>query len=236
MNIVFFLKYKANGDDCSKKRECVSNICNNNGKCVGRNNGAWCKRGDWCNSNYCNKSKCEDAPTTSAHKGYDMLPISIPLDRCFDVQWNPPGHPTLKTSRLIKPYKDDENRDGYYTFLVKDGNMSFVRKSQDGSIRVIYEQVDFNLIGENVLMFEGDKWYGTFIKGSGISSGPSAGDYATRMTDSVQAKSWLLTNFFISNPDVNPKPSTKPSSKPSSKPSKQSSGRPSRKHVPRQNL
>ena len=33
----------------------------------------------------------------------DMLPLRIPLDRSWDVQWNPPGHPILSVSQLGIP-------------------------------------------------------------------------------------------------------------------------------------
>ena len=64
----------------------------------------------------------------------DMLPLRIPLDRSWDVQWNPPGHPILSVSQLRLPigevgaeysmFPEEDwprtTRTGYYIHLHND--------------------------------------------------------------------------------------------------------------------
>lgn len=134
-----------------------------------------------------------------------ILPLDIPLDRAFDVQWNPPGQPKLDTSVLQPPFYDWGERDGHYTFakLNQDGEMSFVRQKSDGTVCSVFEKVDFVAISDKVLMMRGNpdpSWigsgYGTLIKGKGIPAGDEDGVYDTGPVDSVEiAKEWLTKNF-----------------------------------------
>mmetsp|Transcript_16989 Transcript_16989/g.28298 ORF Transcript_16989/g.28298 Transcript_16989/m.28298 type:complete len:286 (-) Transcript_16989:92-949(-) len=148
------------------------------------------------------------------------LPIEIPIDRAFDLQWNPPGHPQLHAWLLDAPwgdrgndpygYYDNDDRDGHYTFRIntEDEKMSFVRKKEDGTYVQVFERVEFLLISEDVLMFNGDPHegggfpagggYGTLIKAPSIPAGGDAGVWDTEPLDEsgvITAKEWLLKNF-----------------------------------------
>lgn len=54
----------------------------------------------------------QNEDTYSQRKGKEkaetiqILPLDIPLDCAFDVQWNPPGQPELRTSYLEQPFYD----------------------------------------------------------------------------------------------------------------------------------
>ena len=138
------------------------------------------------------------------------------------MQWNPPGHPKLNAYLLDipwgdrgDPYKfdnsDKDDRDGDYTFFQsgkEDGKMSFVRKQVDGSYIQVFERVEFLLISDEVLMFNGDSHegggfpagggFGTLIKGPRIPAGDASGVYDTKPLDEsgmLTAKEWLLKNF-----------------------------------------
>ena len=149
-----------------------------------------------------------------------FFPVEIPIDRAFDVQWNPPGHPLLSTYFLDTPYGDrgvhpygseHDDRDGYYTFLPSEedtSQMSFVRKQEDGSYIQVYERVEFLLISDDVLLFNGDPHegmgfpagggFGTLIKAPSIPAGDADGVWDTEALDQhamSSAKEWLLKNF-----------------------------------------
>ena len=152
-----------------------------------------------------------------------FLPIEIPTNRVFDVQWNPPGHPKLNAYLLDIPWGDrgndpnsydnsgQDNRDGHYTFFQsgeEDGQMKFSRKQVDGSYIQVFERVEFLLISDEVLMFNGDPHkgggfpagggFGTLIKGPSIPAGDASGVYDTEPLDEsgmLTAKEWLLKNF-----------------------------------------
>lgn len=125
--------------------------------------------------------------------------IRIPIDRCYDVQWNPPGTPVLNTTYLNLPYNDrTEERNGYYTFMADDNEMVyFVRKRSDGSIYPIFEEVDFILISDDVLMFESELYYGTLIKGVNTTADDSDGSWSTESTDTASTMEWLAANFAV---------------------------------------
>jgi len=79
--------YKLNGDDCSKKRECISHICEN-GKCIGRNKGDWCKENNWCSSGQCLKSKCTEQWPTQLFNGATVgLPWPANTKDAEDQGW-----------------------------------------------------------------------------------------------------------------------------------------------------
>ena len=165
-------------------------------------------------------SASKDLHTTS---DATFLPVEIPIDRAFDVQWNPPGHPQLNAWFLDIPYGDrgddpyayydneNDERGGYYTFLPSEedaSHMSFVRKQEDGTYIQVYERVEFLLISDDVLLFNGDPHegmgfpagggYGTLIKGPSIPAGGADGVWDTEALDEhgmSSAKEWLLKNF-----------------------------------------
>jgi len=143
----------------------------------------------------------------------EFLPIQISTERAFDAQWNPPGHPTLVVSWLQIPYFDtEEDRNGYYTFEKKSGGvLGFVRKRMDGSVVEIFDEVEFKLISEDILMFLGHRnsaWvpagggYGTIIKAPSIPEGNTDGKWPTQMIENSEttAEEWLIKNFGIAAP------------------------------------
>ena len=165
-----------------------------------------CRRAPRCRWNVL-KSRC-----IPRRVSVEVLPYVIPLDRAFDVQWNPPGFPELHTRFLQQPYNDRGARDGHYTFAKLnqdgDGEMSFVRQNPDGTVCSVFERVAFRAISETVLMMEGNpdpSWigsgYGTLIKGKGIPAGDSDGVYDTRPVDTVsldwaEPERWIRDNFY----------------------------------------
>ena len=154
-----------------------------------------------------------------------FLLIKIPVDRAFDLQWNPPGYPQLEADFLAIPwgdrasdpwgYYDSENdqRTGQYTFLegASDGNsLSFVRTEENGSYVQVFKRVEFLLISDDILMFNGDPHeddgfpagggFGTIIKAPSIPAGDASGVYDTvplDESDMPTAKEWLLKNFGV---------------------------------------
>ena len=108
--------------------------------------------------------------------------VRIPIDRCYDVQWNPPGYPMLNVWDLDVPFEDrtEETRKGYYTFATKGGMTYFVRKMLNGLVYKIFENVQFMLISDDVLMFESEGYYGTIIKGIRIAADDSDGSWSTK--------------------------------------------------------
>jgi hypothetical protein len=73
--------YKAIGDTCDHKRECVSTRCTD-GKCVGRSVGEWCQKPEWCATNHCEKSKCAPLPATEPPQSQIPLSTEPPTDAC----------------------------------------------------------------------------------------------------------------------------------------------------------
>merc|ERR1711933_529867 len=139
----------------------------------------------------------------------NILPIQIPIERCYDTQWNPPGHPLLSASFLRAPYKDrqSEQRDGYYTFeITANGEISsFVRVTEESSTIIrVFDKVDFLVISEDILFFNGDPsdyWAGggngTLIKGKKVTADNSGGTWATQSMENsnMTPEEWLLKNF-----------------------------------------
>eukprot|EP00286_Rhodomonas_abbreviata_P024087 CAMPEP_0181304988 /NCGR_PEP_ID=MMETSP1101-20121128/9472_1 /TAXON_ID=46948 /ORGANISM="Rhodomonas abbreviata, Strain Caron Lab Isolate" /LENGTH=578 /DNA_ID=CAMNT_0023410839 /DNA_START=66 /DNA_END=1803 /DNA_ORIENTATION=- len=127
-----------------------------------------------------------------------MHEIRIPFDRCFDVQWNPPGIPVLNCMHLQAPFQDTlpPSEGGHYSFVANGDSVSFVRVLPGLAKPVtIYERVEFVSVGENVLMFEGDGLYGTIIKGSNIPAGNLPGSFATEAAGNAMAAKWLRKNL-----------------------------------------
>lgn len=150
-----------------------------------------------------------------------LLPIKIPVDRAFDVQWNPPGYPMLETYSLYAPWGAKvkmilEGHDCYFAFELSSENdiASFVQIDQTtGKNYTIFDSVEFVAISDDVLMFNGNPLtanfvpgggYGTILKGMNIPSGPADGRYETNpiRTDDEKSKTvpkeWLHRNFGIS--------------------------------------
>mmetsp|Transcript_18841 Transcript_18841/g.34968 ORF Transcript_18841/g.34968 Transcript_18841/m.34968 type:complete len:255 (-) Transcript_18841:712-1476(-) len=149
----------------------------------------------------------------------ELLPVRIPIDRCFDVQWSPPGHPVLDAWLLDVPYGDRQSgdRNGYYAFA-KDadgGMMIFVRKSTDGSIVRVFERVEVEVISDEVLLFNGEPaldipggGYGTLIKAPSITAGNADGSWATQSYEDAEMsmEEWLLKHFSDENATPAPSP------------------------------
>lgn len=153
--------------------------------------------------------------------GSTFLLVEIPIDRVFDIQWNPPGHPQLSSDLLDIPFGDrgSDHRTGHYTFRQStdgDDNLSLVRVENDGSYVQVFERVQFLLMSDDVLMFNGDPheddgWpvgggFGTIIKAPSIPSGDAPGIYDTEPLDEngmYTAKEWLLKNFGMEDPTLN---------------------------------
>jgi len=155
----------------------------------------------------------------------EVLPLNIAIDRAFDVQWNPPGYPTLEASWLQTPFGDDWGdydeawgRDGpvdhlgsHYNFVRhhKDGKLGMVREKDDGSLCSVFHEVAFISVSDDVLMMNGDPGpegayggyagggFGTLIKGVSIPSGSEDGSWNTTTLEEYgeSGLQWLLKNF-----------------------------------------
>jgi len=169
-------------------------------------------------------AKCSD--TFYEHPAPDgdaqVLPLQIDVDRVFDVQWNPPGHPQLCASWLQTPFGDrwsdsDEPADlpGHYTFIKyhRNGKLGLVREKEDGTICSVFREVRFVSVSDDVLMMNGDPGpedeaygvkgggYGTLVKGSNISSGNEDGcwDTTTPEESGLTGEQWLMRNFEVAD-------------------------------------
>ena len=127
-----------------------------------------------------------------------VLPLRIPLNRAWDVQWNPPGHPILSVSELQLPIgepgaessifpEEDEGatHTGYYTFVTTtasedsvDGGeiSSFVRVTDEECLITIFDRVEFLVLSNEVLLFRGipitgsRKYYETLLQGERVET------------------------------------------------------------------
>mmetsp|Transcript_27736 Transcript_27736/g.47175 ORF Transcript_27736/g.47175 Transcript_27736/m.47175 type:complete len:241 (-) Transcript_27736:66-788(-) len=154
-------------------------------------------------------AKCSDSFWEHPPPGGDaqVLPLRIPLDRVFDVQWNPPGHPELCAYWLQTPFGDDwgdydtpwdregtADLTGHYTFIKyhHDGSLGLVREKEDGTLCSVFLEVDFLSVSDDVLMMNGDPGpkgnayggyagggFGTLVKGPGIPAGNEGGCWDT---------------------------------------------------------
>jgi len=127
-----------------------------------------------------------------------MEQIRIPLDRCFDVQWNPPGAPTLHCSGLDTPFLDKVplSKGGHYSFVTNGEHLSLLRVVPGLSKPVtVFSSVEWVSVGEDVLMFVGDGWYGTVIKGFDIPAGNLPVKSRTQAADTAMAAEWLKRNM-----------------------------------------
>ena len=140
-----------------------------------------------------------------------VLPIRIAVDRCHDTQWTVPGHPVLDVRSLRAPVLDQADcRAGYYTFETDGGGnvTRFVRVVEEGpgapAVRGIYDSVDFLVVSDDVLFFNGNPstsvaggGYGTLIQGSNIPASDAAASYDTVPVEGsgISPTEWLLDNF-----------------------------------------
>lgn len=124
-------------------------------------------------------------------------PIQIPMDRCFDSQWNPPGYPTLECSGLKDPYGADSSEGGHYAFEERGGKMVFMHKKQDGSETEVFSSVEYTALGDGVLMFQGNGSFGTLVKGLAIPAGIEQISENTRAAEDseTEVRGWLNRNF-----------------------------------------
>ena len=166
-----------------------------------------------------------------------VLPLRIPLNRAWDVQWNPPGHPILSVSQLQLPMgeleggfyslvpQEDEGatRMGYYTFATTtaaedsvDGGeiSSFVRVTDEKCLVTIFDQVEFLVLSNEVLLFRGkfpgtrSDYFETLLQGRKVETagaGPAGVlDYWTTqpVTETLLTpKEWLFQNFIMDDGD-----------------------------------
>lgn len=104
--------------------------------------------------------------------------LKVPIDRCFDVQWNPPGNPLLRCSTLRQPYGDrsaSTSEGDFYTFTEVGDTTTFVRVRPSGEEIVVFRTCTWVSVNDDVLHFNGDGSYGTLVKGIQIESGPADG-------------------------------------------------------------
>eukprot|EP00927_Polykrikos_kofoidii_P049875 TRINITY_DN43885_c0_g1_i1.p1 TRINITY_DN43885_c0_g1~~TRINITY_DN43885_c0_g1_i1.p1 ORF type:complete len:225 (-),score=23.95 TRINITY_DN43885_c0_g1_i1:77-751(-) len=138
---------------------------------------------------------------TTVETGTEELPIRIPLARCWDVQWNPPGVPSLVCYSLRNPYFDNTpiERGGHYTFERRaSGGLFFVRVLASGERLPIFDAVDWVAVNDQVLMFNGNHWFGTVIKGLALPENRHRGCYeGTSKPTEDEAQTWLETNFSV---------------------------------------
>lgn len=132
----------------------------------------------------------------------DETEVKVPIDRCFDVQWNPPGVPTLSCSGLSTPYKDrlsnppPQEGDSYMFKEVGPEKVSFVRVRPSGEEILVFGHCVWVSFNGEVLHFEGDGSYGTLIKGIGVAAGSEDGAWSgTHKPDHVEVMKWLRLNF-----------------------------------------
>ena len=157
-----------------------------------------------------------------------VLPLEIAVDRVFDVQWNPPGHPQLCASWLQTPFGDDWGdydeawgRDGpadlpgHYTFIKyhQNGKLGLVREQEDGTLCGVFLEVSFVSVSDDVLMMNGDPGpegayggyagggFGTLVKGSNIPAGNEDGcwDTTTLEESGMTGEEWLMKNFEVTD-------------------------------------
>ena len=120
----------------------------------------------------------------------------IPIDRCFDVQWNPPGVPTLECRGLGNPYGAEPKPGDYYAFRAAGDGAKFVQVQPSGKELTVFTSVDWQSCNDEVLHFNGNGSYGTMIKGTRIASGTSSGSWTNCHRPShSEAMQWLSQNF-----------------------------------------
>mmetsp|Transcript_18841 Transcript_18841/g.34970 ORF Transcript_18841/g.34970 Transcript_18841/m.34970 type:complete len:94 (-) Transcript_18841:199-480(-) len=86
--------------------------------------------------------------------------------------------------------------------------MSFVRERPDGAVLRIFEEVEFLVVSDDVLLFNGDPGaasfvpgggYGTLVKAPSVPAGDAGGSWATRPlangSEIASAEEWLLEKF-----------------------------------------
>jgi len=122
----------------------------------------------------------------------------FPKNRCYDVQWTPPGIPTLKTRHLSHPHGSPSDATGFSFRFHSDNGVSFHSQSGNGAPEVrVFERCEFVAISPDVLLFNGDG-HATLIKGRGVPANSSGGEYhqCFRPNDvQQQLIAWLLVNF-----------------------------------------
>jgi len=135
----------------------------------------------------------------------DEAALTVPLDRCFDVQWNPPGVPELSCSSLRRPYGDrgESNEHAFYTFKGSEEKISLVRvtpcgENKNGPVEetVVFESCEWVSFNGQVLHFDGNGSFGTLVKGIGIPAGSEDGFWSgCYKPDHSEVMQWLRLNF-----------------------------------------
>jgi len=113
------------------------------------------------------------------------------------VQWNPPGVPELCCWRLRSPYRDKvkKREGGYYTFVESEGTTSFLRVLPSGEEKVVFSEVEWIAFSDEVLMFRGDGFYGTVIKGNNLEATDADMKVKVESSTKMKAVEWLESNF-----------------------------------------
>ena len=141
------------------------------------------------------------AEATSEARATTGRRFEIPLERCYDVQWNPPGVPVLRCSGL-KPgaYTDQApvSTGGYYALVQSEDDVdeySLLRVLPSGVETKVFTRVSWVATCEDALMLNGDGNYGTLIKGLSIDATADAVAFSTERADCAKAVAWLDQNF-----------------------------------------
>lgn len=133
-----------------------------------------------------------------SEKQAEEAEVKVPIDRCFDVQWNPPGVPALSCHGLSTPFGDAPPQEGdFYTFKEAGAeNHALVRITSDGKEKVVFRNCEWTSFNGQVLHFNGDGGFGTLIKGIGVAAGSEDGEWSDcRKPDHSEVMKWLRLNF-----------------------------------------
>jgi hypothetical protein len=139
-------------------------------------------------------------PGQTQELGPDALSFVIPVDSAYDTQWQVRGS-KLYIGGLRQVYNDHISPfdGGHYLLSVDNMGASFLRVV--GNTRtVVFATVDFNVIGDNVLHFNGEGSFGTVIKGKNLLASNDGGTFdvqkCKKMVDAKDAAiAWLTANY-----------------------------------------
>mmetsp|Transcript_36058 Transcript_36058/g.43488 ORF Transcript_36058/g.43488 Transcript_36058/m.43488 type:complete len:575 (+) Transcript_36058:154-1878(+) len=147
---------------------------------------------------------------------------NIPLDRCVDIQWNPPGYPTLRAGYWGHVYGDRGKPlpgEGFYSVFEnqESGETEFIRVvnkseeeirsapsrqmvSRDSRIRdgaiVVFRSMNWTSTNGTMMMFCGEGMYGTLILGPDEDATSGRADYEnTYRPTHDEAMAWLRENY-----------------------------------------
>jgi len=131
------------------------------------------------------------------------------LDRAYDTQWQAGGS-TLHISGLGQVYGKGTGPKGggHYVLAVDNKGMKFTRVYEsEKKEKVVFASLELNVIGDDVLHFNGNGCFGTVIKGKSLPANTSGGtfdiqsspadngDGTRRPVANAKAIEWLKANF-----------------------------------------